>query len=938
MRKSIFFAIVSVFGFVQFDSFAAVATRGNVRGANDSGTTESSTQSAPVAARAAVRSAARTTNNAATVTQSGAVSARAGARQKVVNNNVNAAQPAATAAVTARAGAKQKVINTGTKVESATENTAVPQECQDAFYGCMDAFCMLDNASGGRCQCNDRITELDAALDDILKLDEQTYIMATEGVERIQMGEAEDQVMARAKAVADKAVEANKSEDNKKKVRNLDLSLWDNSIFNEAEDLFDSLDVNSSDGLSDKKGTALYKAAAKMCANQVPAQCKSYDSMLQLVYAQKIKSDCAAYENSLKAQKSQSQQKLQAAQQALREAALDEYKNQNKYATTGECVIAFTQCMQTTAECGDDYTGCVTLAAAENVRTNKSVTVAKQTTIKSTVKGADIKLAASTIDQLLAKKTICESVTKQCVNANKNDAVWNAFLHNAAPALKSAELVAEQNLRSNCLPSITKCFSDACKSNFGDGDSYDACLSSPETYMSLCKVQIEPCLEATGGTLEHPENSTLWDGVKAMLNAMKVDACTNEIKTCLTDRCGDDYSGCIGLSTTSIINICPKDKLTACRNTKDNKNKTVDMDDYIVQIAQGLMIQIDNSLLTACQSAANEAMIKVCGDTESCDASMAMAGLADTLGYQICEVNNNQSCVADVSMISSSTQYIPKITGKVDWSKITFENPVVKTVTASTATVSTATVSGGKPLVINGRQFTSADIDNSASVTISSLTSGENKSIFKSTDDDNTATVNTVKALNNSLDSIMANIESDPKVIYCKTGRKVQGFKRENEDGNIDDSDSKRFPNLTDSMRSVVADAIYESAVQNYNAKLEELQEKSMEDMKSVLASGYKEKELDEANEDICLGKKVLGDFAQRGGHKSTYTEIPTYKEDTNICVLLVENFECRDYIKGRGCSTVRADCNSGSEKRAPGSWCLSSTRTKTIQMPKSTD
>ena len=28
--------------------------------------------------------------------------------------------------------------------------------------------------------------------------------------------------------------------------------------------------------------------------------------------------------------------------------------------------------MQTTAECGEDFTGCVTLAAAENVKNNKS--------------------------------------------------------------------------------------------------------------------------------------------------------------------------------------------------------------------------------------------------------------------------------------------------------------------------------------------------------------------------------------------------------------------------------------------------------------------------------------------------------------------------------------------------------------------------------------
>ena len=46
---------------------------------------------------------------------------------------------------------------------------------------------------------------------------------------------------------------------------------------------------------------------------------------------------------------------------------------------------------------------------------------------------------------------------------------------------------------------------------------------------------------------------------------------------------------------------------------------------------------MDNSLLTACQNAANEAMIRVCGDTESCDITMGTNGVTDTLSYRICK-------------------------------------------------------------------------------------------------------------------------------------------------------------------------------------------------------------------------------------------------------------------------------------------------------------
>ena len=714
----------------------------------------------------------------------------------VVTRSASGTNTTTTPSVVSRA-ATQKALNTGTKVAAATTNTSVPQECQDAFYGCMDAFCMLDNASGGRCQCSDRIIELDQVLEDILKLDDQTYLMATEGVERIQMGEAADQVISRAKAAGDSVVVKDTAAAKRQK-RTLDLSMWNNNIFTVDDDnIFDDADgTDLVSTFADKKGDSLYTASAKMCASQITDSCKSYSSMLQLVYAQKIKSDCTAYENSLRAQKIQSQQKLLTAEKALRDAALEEYQAQNKYATLGECTIAFTECMQTTAGCKTDYTGCVTLAAQENVRNNTAGSIAKQTKIKGAVKGADITLAASTMNQLLDKKVMCESVTKQCINANKNDAVWDAFLRNAAPALKSAELIAEQELRSNCLPNLAECFKNGCRERFSsDEGSYDACLSNPEIYKSLCKVQLEPCLEATGGTYDRPTDSSLWNSLMALLNAMKVDACTAEIKSCLVERCGDDYSECIGLSVEAVGNLCPYQKLTACM-TSETYTTAASVREYVAEIAQGLALQVDNALASACQNAVNEAMINVCGDTESCESAVVdLSSLTSVIRPRACTINNNGeigTCYANVSAIPSdeaNNGFVAALTNR----------PAISAITYNT----------------NGR------FDVASGYTYSAEFSAD-------------STNRVLSILNGTLNRIMNSIESDVKVKYCLNGRSVPGFSGFDSISSTSlnttrsarlpatTSSSRRgFPNLTNSIRATVAEYLL-SSLYEQNEELED--------------------------------------------------------------------------------------------------------------------
>ena len=362
---------------------ADAATRGQAgtvsRGA---AATASSGRTSSAAARSA-------TTARAAAPAAPAVSARAATTGRTTVSRTSASTTS-TPTVAARAASTQKVLNMGTSVAVANENIVVSDECRQKYYGCMDSFCMLDNDSGGRCICSDRNAELDEILDKIQLLDQQTYQMATYGVERIEMGADADAAIANANAVAQSIMNsaAQKQEEEKtSQRRSLDLSLWSStSIFSDSSDVFGTEMVDPIEG---KEGDALYTASHQICAQSIP-ECSGELNMLQLMYSQQIRSDCSAYENSLKQQQNASTQKLYAAEQALRGAALEQYRSANRY-DLGQCTVEFKNCMITTGGCGEDFSGCASVVAfdATNTRSDNK-NLGKTYSIKGEVTSIDI--------------------------------------------------------------------------------------------------------------------------------------------------------------------------------------------------------------------------------------------------------------------------------------------------------------------------------------------------------------------------------------------------------------------------------------------------------------------------------------------------------------------------------------------------------------------
>ncbi|MBN1324609.1 MAG: hypothetical protein JW974_00070 [Alphaproteobacteria bacterium] len=748
MKKILFFPIVMVC-FVLCANAAVPSQR------RSQPTTETDGVSS-VSARSAIRS----TTTRSSVSTPSSTSLR--------TTSARSAAPVAQTTVSARAGTTQKVINTGTKISAANKNIVVNEVCKQKYEGCMDSFCMLDNENGGRCLCSNRKSELDKVLAEIQKLDAQSYKMATEGVERIEMGADADAAIAAANNSVKNLLEDKESSTRK---RTLDLNLWNQTETTDEEDLFAEKEQGALDG---KTGDELYNSVSQICVAQIP-ECSNDMPMLQMIYAQNIKSDCAAYENDLTKQKNASSQKLAAAEKALRDAALDSLRAANKY-DLGQCTIEFKKCMSNTAGCKDDFTGCVGIAAAENAQMSSS---SKSSMKKVDIKGSNTKIsvAASTMDALESKKPMCDNITNSCVAVK--DQVWITFLREVAPTLKTAELLAESDLRTNCIANISSCFQKACKDTMDPNDpdgSYDMCLSRPDTVKSLCKVQIDPCVAA------EPQ---IMDFVKARLAAMRVDACTLEVKECFTNEntCGENFQNCIGLDLSDIKKMCPIDKLVACQ-----KNGSLNGIDELDDIIKGIYLSIDNSMLTQCQAAVSEKMMELCGGTDRCGAfdDDKYIGTESLASYK----NNDGDYV---------------IEGLISFGNVKVEK---------TQSTDSDVKFGRYEININDYKNNMDSTDVLKSRVIASLQSTANK-----------------------INQKIAILSQDPKIKMCVEGRDMSQIS-----GNRANKNSEaRYPNLLDSSILTIINSGLEKANSNYSKTYDNLVKTAVEnqghDIKSVMCA-----------------------------------------------------------------------------------------------------
>ncbi len=653
---------------------------------------------------------------------------------------------------------KQSAIQKGTFVRTKVTATGLyDQECYDAYFGCLDQFCIADNTNGGSCACSDDSAKYEKQFDEIQNILTEAERIRTIEVEKVKAGAQADIIFTGERHYDENGNlldvdELSEAKTKEKKRADL-MALFENNLYDDDEETV--VDIST------LTGAALFAAAEDVCLTQIPEKCEKDTAFLHQLYARQITSDCEGFKNSLAVKKSAAEIELASAQGEVRQALKESFDSANKY-DLGQCMVEFKKCMQTDDACGKNWENCVFTIASENMQNQKAKSTANTTV--ATVNTYDI--TASTMEILDSKRTICEHVLSECVVVR--DQVWPAFLREAAPTIRLAENQAESKFRQSCLTNISQCVQTACKDDIvGKGvDTMDACLSRPDMVRSFCKVEIDPC--------ERME-PLIWGYVKDKLAAMRVDVCTQEVKDCFTDetRCGPNFENCIGMDYDYIHDICPLDKLVVCKQN----NPAFSMDD-LDSMLMGLYLNIDNAAMEHCQNIVDAKMEEVCGSTTDCNKFAA----DDTIGTGSLRSQKDGNVYRVTGMISFGSIKMGDATGRT---KDTGEDDETRLGPGEI----------GVQEYLSHVRATNASVDNAAGI-ISSIEEELN---------------NIAGTINRTIEMI----EQDPEIQYCINGRNLSQIT-----GKKNDQTTGRFPNLLTQVKMQIAISALRKAQDNYNAKL----------------------------------------------------------------------------------------------------------------------
>lgn len=534
-----------------------------VRGADSLSRTTGGAQNTAIRENASVSRTAikqdsqRGTTTSRTATTRARTATRS-ASQRTTRNTGNTVTTPTINTRPARAAATKNVrAATTTNVATNTFNTQ-QNECQDAYFACMDQFCALSNDTYRRCICSSRIETIQARERTLNQTAEQLQDFKALNIQAILKTPAEVKAMLTASDGELKYTNTRDDSASAKKLAAISDVLSGTrtnalstagklDIGGDIKQIWNTTDLVSGANIANLTGESLYNAVHAQCSELVADQCPSKQTlnMVASAYGMYIENDCTLIISNLDKQAINANTAVRETNREMNVARLENYDAHNS-AAINDCIASVRADLTADTACGTDYVHCLDLTGLYLNRANgEPIYSANFYKLNEQVSLSGDVLTNQTNTKLIAelnrKKKFAEHTLETCRDIA--DSVWDEFLRQAVTEIYQGQQSKIRQVKDECMDVVNTCYDEKTKQLRDYSNIEEQMLLGDRLVLSekMCQEKLTTCSNLYGGGSNGLE--LLLTEMKNITNQKIAQNCPSTLKEYAAQLCRDTAHG-----------------------------------------------------------------------------------------------------------------------------------------------------------------------------------------------------------------------------------------------------------------------------------------------------------------------------------------------------------------------------------------------------------
>lgn len=390
------------------------------------------------------------------------------------------------------------------------------EQCQNAYFTCMDQFCANADDKYRRCICSPKIETVKSRERALTQAGEDLTDFQNLNIVAIPKTKAEVKSMLSASEGELKLASTTDTSDAAKKltaisdvltgVRHNALSTAGQiDIAGDIRQIWGTTDLISGSSIANLTGEALYNSVHAQCSELVMSQCPSVTTlnMIASAYGMYIENDCAVLLGALDKSANTANTAIREVRREMNMARLDNYNAHNSSAID-ECVASVREKLTEDVACGENFVHCLDLtglylnrATGEPIYTANFYKLDGQVSLMGDVltNSKNAKIVA----ELNGRKKSAERVLDTCRDIA--DTVWDEFMRQAITEIYQGQQERIRMVKNQCMEVVNNCYDKTTQQLRDYSNIEEQLLLGDRLELSeeMCSQKMETCSNLYGG-------------------------------------------------------------------------------------------------------------------------------------------------------------------------------------------------------------------------------------------------------------------------------------------------------------------------------------------------------------------------------------------------------------------------------------------------------